>query len=185
VDGDGNSTVDTYDAAGQVLTSQTFATNGTLASSVANTYDGAGNLVKSVDGDGNATVNVYDADGQVLSSQSYDAAGALIDFTNAVYDLAGNQVQSVDGNSDITVNAYNALGEVTSQTLGWGTLAAAAAQMRTGRSGLRNPLGTEWHHPVDNPDVMILLRRQVHRDPALQSILHPENIGGFGTFYGK
>ena len=59
-----------------------------------------------------------------------------------------------------------------------------AAQMRTGKGALRNPLGTEWHHPIDGPDIMMLLRRQVHRDPALQAILHPDNIGGFGTHFG-
>jgi hypothetical protein len=57
-------------------------------------------------------------------------------------------------------------------------------QMRKGRGALRNPPGTEWHHPVDDPYVMLLLRRQVHRDPALQDLLHPGNIGGFGTHYG-
>jgi hypothetical protein len=60
-----------------------------------------------------------------------------------------------------------------------------AAHMRSGRGGLRNPPGTEWHHPIDNPDVMQLLRRAVHRDPDLQDILHPGNIGGFGTHFGN
>ncbi|MEM9387142.1 MAG: RHS repeat-associated core domain-containing protein [Pseudomonadota bacterium] len=59
-----------------------------------------------------------------------------------------------------------------------------AALMRRGPSALRNPPGTEWHHPLDNPAVMQLLRREVHRDPDLREILHPDNIGGFGRHFG-
>lgn len=59
------------------------------------------------------------------------------------------------------------------------------AHMRSGRRALRNPLGTEWHHPIDNSNVMILLRRHVHRHPDLQDILHLGNIGGFGAHYGN
>jgi hypothetical protein len=61
-----------------------------------------------------------------------------------------------------------------------------AAHMRSGRSGLRNPPSTEWHHPIDNPEVMQLLRRQVHRHPELQDILHsgPNRTGGFGQHFG-
>jgi hypothetical protein len=60
-----------------------------------------------------------------------------------------------------------------------------AAHMTSGRSALRNPPGTEWHHPIDNPCVMELLRRNVHRHPELRQILHPDNVGGFGAFFGK
>jgi RHS repeat-associated protein len=49
---------------------------------------------------------------------------------------------------------------------------------------LLNPPGTVWHHPVENQDVVRLLRRSVHQDPALQSTLHPGGIGGYGQFYG-
>ena len=61
-----------------------------------------------------------------------------------------------------------------------------AAHMRSGRSGLRNPPGTEWHHPINNPEVMQLLRREVHRHPELRNILHPgpNNSGGFGQNFG-
>ncbi|MBN8626714.1 MAG: cadherin-like domain-containing protein, partial [Planctomycetes bacterium] len=60
-----------------------------------------------------------------------------------------------------------------------------AGHMRSGKLGLRNPPGTEWHHPIDDPNVMWLLRREVHRAPDLQQILHPDNIGGFGTHFGN
>ncbi|EUJ10302.1 Rhs family protein [Methylophilaceae bacterium 11] len=56
--------------------------------------------------------------------------------------------------------------------------------MQTGKS-LLNPQGTVWHHPANNPSVMQLLRSGEHTNPALQSIMHPEGIGGYGTFYGN
>jgi hypothetical protein len=48
---------------------------------------------------------------------------------------------------------------------------------------LRNPPGTEWHHPKHNASVMDLLRREVHRDSELQSILHPGGLGGYAHNY--
>ena len=52
-------------------------------------------------------------------------------------------------------------------------------------SKLLNPPGTVWHHPVENPNVMRLLRLTEHTNPLMQQALHPEGIGGFGTYYGK
>lgn len=49
---------------------------------------------------------------------------------------------------------------------------------------LINPPGAVWHHPVDNPGVLQLLRSTEHTNPLLQPVLHPSGIGGFGTFYG-
>jgi hypothetical protein len=57
--------------------------------------------------------------------------------------------------------------------------------MRSGRGGLRNPVGTEWHHQIGDPNVLQLLRRETHRAPDLQDLLHPGNIGGFGTNFGN
>jgi RHS repeat-associated protein len=52
-------------------------------------------------------------------------------------------------------------------------------------SSLLNPPGTVWHHPFDNPNAVQLLRNEVHTDPALQNLLHPDGIGGFGNYYGR
>ena len=57
--------------------------------------------------------------------------------------------------------------------------------MRSGKSGLKNPPGTELHHPKDAPSKVEVLKRETHRSPDLQEELHPDNIGGFGTHYGK
>lgn len=52
-------------------------------------------------------------------------------------------------------------------------------QMRTAWGGLRNPYGTEWHHPSAGRGLVQLLRVEVHRQPLLQHILHPNGYGGF------
>jgi RHS repeat-associated protein len=49
----------------------------------------------------------------------------------------------------------------------------------------RNPQGTEWHHPPDDPGHMELLRRRVHRAKDLQEILHPSGRGGFSRNFKK
>ncbi|MEO0510253.1 MAG: RHS repeat-associated core domain-containing protein [Verrucomicrobiota bacterium] len=48
-----------------------------------------------------------------------------------------------------------------------------------------NPPGAVWHHPIDNPNVMQLLRTGEHTNPMLQPVLHPgpNGTGGFGTFF--
>ena len=61
------------------------------------------------------------------------------------------------------------------------------AQHMTSGSGRRllNPPNTAWHHPVDNPDVLRLLRTSEHQNELLQDLLHPDNIGGFGRHFGN
>lgn len=57
--------------------------------------------------------------------------------------------------------------------------------MQSGAGRLRNPYGTEWHHPKTDPAVMWLLRRDVHRNPALQEYLHRYGSGGFAEHFGN
>jgi hypothetical protein len=57
------------------------------------------------------------------------------------------------------------------------------AHMRSGKSDLLNPPGTEWHHPNFDPDALWLLRNEVHRDSDLQGILHGGGTGGFADHY--
>ncbi len=55
--------------------------------------------------------------------------------------------------------------------------------MKSGKSGLKNPPGTEWHHPKENPGYMQLLKKEVHRDKGLQNILHRDGTGGYADYY--
>ncbi|MFT7878974.1 MAG: RHS repeat-associated core domain-containing protein [Sulfurimonas sp.] len=55
--------------------------------------------------------------------------------------------------------------------------------MKSGKSALKNPLGTVWHHPKDKSNRMQLLRKKVHTDPELQDVLHGGGTGGYADFY--
>ena len=55
--------------------------------------------------------------------------------------------------------------------------------MQSGKSALKNPPGTQWHHPKDNPNVMQLLRKEVHQDKSLQNYLHKDVTGGFADHF--
>lgn len=56
--------------------------------------------------------------------------------------------------------------------------------MESGKN-LLNPPGTEWHHPHNDPSIVRLLRKDEHAAAEFQSILHPDGVGGFGTYYGS
>lgn len=49
-----------------------------------------------------------------------------------------------------------------------------------GPSGLRNPPGFEWHHPMGRPNEVWLVRRCDHRDPTLRPYLHGREGGRGG-----
>ncbi|KJZ13314.1 hypothetical protein TW85_13945 [Marinomonas sp. S3726] len=55
--------------------------------------------------------------------------------------------------------------------------------MKSGKSGLKNPPRTEWHHPKGNSGSMQLLRKEVHRDKNLQNDLHKDGTGGFADHF--
>ncbi len=55
--------------------------------------------------------------------------------------------------------------------------------MQSGKGALKNPPGTQWHHPKDNPNVMQLLRKDVHQDKSLQNYLHKDGTGGFADHF--
>jgi hypothetical protein len=54
------------------------------------------------------------------------------------------------------------------------------AHMESGKGALKNPPFTEWHHPITNPLILELLETAVHRNPALQGLLHYLDNGGGG-----
>lgn len=58
----------------------------------------------------------------------------------------------------------------------------AIGQMQSDYS-LRNPPGTVWHHPGDNPDVMRLLRVEELANLHIQPVLHPNGAGGYRKIY--
>jgi hypothetical protein len=60
------------------------------------------------------------------------------------------------------------------------------AHMESGSGrNLLNPPGTVWHHPINNHNVLQLLRTTEHTNPLLQPLLHPGGTGGYVNFYGN
>jgi RHS repeat-associated protein len=90
-----------------VLTEQVVGQDGGTTS---NTYDQAGNLIKSVDPDGNYTLYTYDANDNVLTEQRYNNGGGLVGSTTNTYDEAGNLVKSVDGDNNYALHTYDGAG---------------------------------------------------------------------------
>src|SRR5438132_7987821 len=102
----------TYDADGNVLTSQVFNADNTLAQSVTNVWEN-GNLIKTTDGYGNYTDMTYDAEGERLWSKTYGPTSAVPVAEDADnYDLADNPSKATDGDGNYTVETFDALGHV-------------------------------------------------------------------------
>jgi hypothetical protein len=57
------------------------------------------------------------------------------------------------------------------------------AYMQSGKSGLLNPPGMVWHHPVGAPGVVHLVPQAQHVSPAFQAVMHPNGIGGFAMHW--
>lgn len=58
------------------------------------------------------------------------------------------------------------------------------AHMRSGKSGLLNPPGTAWHHPIGGPGRVQLTPVWQHNGRAFQPLMHPNRLGGYATHYG-
>jgi RHS repeat-associated protein len=60
------------------------------------------------------------------------------------------------------------------------------SQMRNRNGQLRNPSGFEWHHPLNRPNEVWLMRTCDHRDPSVQLLLHtlPGGGGGYQQYLG-
>ncbi|MSX71223.1 MAG: hypothetical protein F2752_06610, partial [Actinobacteria bacterium] len=106
---------------------------------------------------------------EVISSQP------IIGKSRGVHRYNANQSLLKELESDPCLNKY------ISQILG---VEDVASQMKSGKSGKPlNPKRTEWHHPIDDPRNLYLLRRSVHRDPGIQGIIHEGNKGGYANYF--
>jgi len=123
-DANGNSTVYTYNGAGQVKTEKTWDV--TLAAYISDKvyeYDG-GQLSALVNVGVNRTEWTYNA-GRKISEKVLDANGQLDAVVYFAYDSAGNLDTVTDGANRVTKYAYNGAGLKESETVGFGTPKAA------------------------------------------------------------
>jgi RHS repeat-associated protein len=92
-------------------------------------------------------------------------------------------------NNNLMNNLKNdpAFADKLAKELGYSSGDDLIKYMESGKSGYLNPKGTVWHHPVNDPSVMELLKVDIHTSPTLQEILHPgpNNSGGFSQNYGN
>ena len=111
--------------------------------------------------------NVY----EVLTEQSITGTG------RSAHRISANKAlyKDLQANPEIAQMLNRELGADVFSHMGSGS----------GRN-LLNPPGAVWHHPIENPSVMRLLRTSEHNNPLLQPVLHPgpNRTGGFGTHFG-
>ncbi len=117
-----NTTTTEYDPLNRVLT--TTAPNGSGGWAVTvNTYDADGNLLTTEDPAGAWTTNTYDANSELCwtlvgSSPSSDpCTTAPTGATATTYDGDGNVATTTDAKGNVTTYGYNALSQKVSQTL--------------------------------------------------------------------
>ena len=82
-------------------------------------------------------------------------------------------VNVIENDSSFAIGMNNLLGKDVLQ------------HMKSGKSGLKNPPDTEWHHPKSDPGLIQLLRKEVHRDKNLQNVLHEGGTGGFAEHFSN
>jgi RHS repeat-associated protein len=124
----GDTTVNTYDSTGRVLTQTDPKGQETTFAYAGNNFSGGGGSTTITDPDGNAEVQHYingelmsDAKGTSTSSFAYDPATfGRTSTTNpdgetssATYDANGNQLTSTDALDDVTSYSYNSFNEPT------------------------------------------------------------------------
>lgn len=117
--GNGTFTVNTYDAAGQILSIDNHAPDGTVNSSFVYTYDALGRRItmSTIDGD---WVYGYDPTGQLTSAVFTPLTGSPVPAQNLqyVYDALGNRIRTIENGVTIeyTTNNLNQYTQVGNDT---------------------------------------------------------------------
>jgi RHS repeat-associated protein len=128
-DGDGHYTVNSYDGAGNLLTTAVYASlaayqQGAAAlTSSTDTYDAFGNELTQTAGDGHYTVNTDDGDNRQTSSKvyaslaAYQQGAAPVTSSASTYDGDGNVLVSTEGDGNTTTDTYNGADQVLTQVV--------------------------------------------------------------------
>jgi len=163
----GTTTVNTYDLADQLVTSETDGAPVASATGQNQTtyrYDAAGNLRETVDPDGRDTTTRYDADNRAL--QSVDITGTTTITTRLAYDPDGNTLQTTTQTQNgtgatqtsVTTATFDAADRETSQTVDgattlgynaadWAPAETAAGRGRPGDARARPSKSARWRRP--------------------------------------
>ncbi|MBX3024521.1 PASTA domain-containing protein [bacterium] len=139
VDGLGNETRHTYDAADRLV--QTRRPDGTIQR---REYDAAGRVTRVVDARGNATTYAYDLAGQLVTQT--DALGGQRHFE---YDANGNQIAETDPLGRTTRFAYDALDRLVETTYADGTTATRAYDAAGNVTTVTDAAGRQTRYTYD------------------------------------
>ena len=116
-DASGNTTTlavtSTYNAFGEVLTTQNPNQQGTSTYEITNVYDGAGHLTTTTDALGNATLCTYNPTGGTLSTLT-DALGNKYQY---FYDGQNNVSSTIGPNGSTTTYTYDNNGKLKTESL--------------------------------------------------------------------
>lgn len=138
---DGTSETFAYDAHGNLLTAETFDSNGNLTGVTTQTYNAANELLSINYPDGLSLTFTYNSAGQ--RTQSVDQSGFTVNYA---YDSLGRLSKLTDGSGDLIVQyAYNNLGQLVEKQNGNGTYTTYAYDADgnlTDEVNYANPSGT-------------------------------------------
>ncbi len=118
----GATTVDTYDLADQLVTSETDGApvlSATHQNQTTYRYDAAGNQVETVDPDGRDTTTSYDGDNRVAQSVAVTSTGTLT--TTLGYDPDGNTLQTTTQTQSRTAPVQTSTDTATYNAADWTT----------------------------------------------------------------
>ena len=196
----------TYDAEGNLLktvdTDPFQLYNKTPKVKYEYTYDAEGNALTKFQRDSDATENL-----KSRTTYTYDALNRLTGSTRKLeiypydtlsytysYDTLGNLLkQSGPTKGEEDSWQYNDLNAISQnpdlkqaydKMLGYDVLDYMSSGGTRSPSHYLNPSpDLQWHHPVDNSNVIQLVEKSQHMSSLFQDVMHPNNIGGYSTYF--
>lgn len=136
IDGNGNTTTITYDAARNPVTITPPAPLGATT----RTFDAAGRVATSTDGKGQTATYSYDNDDR-LTQTRYGASCVAASCVTYTYDANGNLKTRVDA-SGTTTNSYDVQNRPTAKTTGAGTTTSLTYDQASNVTSYTDPTGT-------------------------------------------
>ena len=175
IDGKGNTTTITYDAARNPATITRPAPLGVIT----NTFDAAGRIATSKDGKGQTATYVYDGNDRLLQMR-FGATCIPATCVTYTYDANGNLKTRVDG-TGTTTNNYDQQNRPTSKTIG-GVTTTLTYDAASNITSFTDPTGTV-NYGYDDSDRLITLAEPGGSCPATPAF--PNSTGCTGFNYDK
>jgi RHS repeat-associated protein len=173
IDGKGNTTSITYDAAHNPATITRPAPLGTIV----NTFDAAGRIATSKDGKNQTATYAYDGNDRLLQTR-FGATCIPATCVTYTYDDNGNLTTRVDG-SGTTTNVYDEQNRPTSKTIG-GITTSLSYDHNSNITSFTDPTGTV-NYRYDNANRLTALAEPGGSCPG--TLVFPNSTGCTGFAY--